>query len=50
MLQRAYRDIGHLGGLESTQEAKVALDRASSNSYTSLLSTFPACSISRYAR
>ena len=23
MLQRANRDIGHLGGLESTQEAKV---------------------------
>ena len=51
MLQRCVcRDIEHLGSLESTQEARVALVRASSNSYTSLLSTLPACSISRYAR
>ena len=42
MLQRCVcRDIEHLGSLESTQEARVALVRASSNSYTSLLSTLP---------
>ena len=43
------RDIEPLGSLESTQEARVALGCASSNSYASLvLSKLPACLISRH--
>ena len=43
------RDIEHLGSLESTQEARVALGCASCNSYASLvLSKLPACWISRH--
>ena len=43
------RDIEHLGSLESTQEARVALGCASCNSYASfVLSKLPACSISRH--
>ena len=39
----------HLGSLESTQEARVALGYASSNSYASfVLSKLPACFISRW--
>ena len=39
----------HLGSLESTQEARVALGYALSNSYTSfVLSKLPACFISRW--
>ena len=44
-----HRDMKHLGGLESTQEARVALGYASSNSYASfMLSKLPACFISRW--
>ena len=44
----AHRDMKYLGSLESTQEARVALDYASSNSYASLvLSKLAACFISR---
>ena len=40
--------LKHLGSLESTQEAEVALGYASSNSYASfVLSKLPACFISR---
>ena len=43
-----YRDMKHLGSLESTQEARVAFGFASSNSYASfVLSKLPACFISR---
>ena len=43
MLQHCVcRDIEHLGGLESTQKARVALGCASSNSYASfVLHNFP---------
>ena len=42
------RDIEHLGSLESTEKARIALGCASSNSYASfVLSKLPACSISR---
>ena len=41
-----YRVMEHLGSLETTQEARVALDYASGNSYASfVLSKLPACSI-----
>ena len=43
------QDIEPLGSLEPTQEARVALGCASSNSYVSLvLSKLPACSKSRH--
>ena len=43
-----HRDMKHLGSLESTQEARVALGYASSNSYASfVLSKLPVCFISR---
>ena len=43
-----YRVMEDLGSLESTQEARVALGYASSNSYASfVLSKLPACSITR---
>ena len=43
-----HRDMKHAGSLESTQEARVALGYASSNSYASfVLSKLPACFISR---
>ena len=43
-----YRVMEHLGSLESTQEARVALGYASGNSYASfVLSKLPACSITR---
>ena len=50
MLQQCVcRDIEHLGSLESTQTARVALGCASSYSYDSfVLSKLPACSISRH--
>ena len=42
-----YRDIEHLGSLESTQEARVPLCCTSSNSYASfVLSKLPKCSVS----
>ena len=42
------QDMKHLGSLESTQEARVALSYALSNSYASFaLSKLPACFISR---
>ena len=42
-------DMKHLRSLESTQEARVALGYALSNSYTSfMLSKFPVCFISRW--
>ena len=42
-------DMKHLGSLESTQEARVALGYALSNSYTSfMLSKLPVCFISRW--
>ena len=38
------RDIEHLGGSESTQEARVTLSGDSNNSYASfVLSKLPAC-------
>ena len=44
-----YRVMEHLGSLESTQEARVALGYASGNSYASfVLSKLPACSITRW--
>ena len=44
-----HRDMKHAGSLESTQEARVALGYASSNSYASfVLSKLPACFISRW--
>ena len=44
-----YRVMEHLGSLESTQEARVALGYASGNSFTSfVLSKLPACSITRW--
>ena len=44
-----HRDMKHLGSLESTQEARVALGYASSNSYASLvLSKLPAYFISQW--
>ena len=43
------QDIEPLGSLESTQEARITLGCASSNSYASLvLSKLPTCSISRH--
>ena len=43
-----YRVMEHLGSLESTQEARVALGYPSGNSYASfVLSKLPACSITR---
>ena len=43
------QDIEHLGSLESTQEARLALGCASSNSYASfVLSKLPKCLISRH--
>ena len=46
-----HRDMKHLGSLESTQEAKVALGYASNNSYASfVLSKLPACFISRWTQ
>ena len=52
MLQQCVcRDIEHLGSLESTQEAKVALGCLSSNSSASfVLFKRPDCSISRQIR
>ena len=42
-----HRDMKHLGSLESTQEARVVLGYASSNSYASfMLSKLPVCFIS----
>ena len=44
-----YRVMEHLGSLESTQEARVALGYTSGNSYASfVLSKLPACSITRW--
>ena len=44
-----HRDMEHLGSLESTQEARVALGYALGNSYASfVLSKLPACSITRW--
>ena len=44
-----YRVMEHLGSLESTQKARVALGYASGNSYASfVLSKLPACSITRW--
>ena len=44
-----HRDMKHLGSLESTQEARIALGYASSNSYTSfVLSKLSACFISQW--
>ena len=44
-----HRVMEHLGSLESTQEARVALGYASGNSYASfVLSKLPACSITRW--
>ena len=44
-----YQVMEHLGSLESTQEARVALGYASGNSYTSfVLSKLPAYSITRW--
>ena len=44
-----HRVMEHLGSLESTQETRVALGYASSNSYPSfVLSKLPACSITRW--
>ena len=44
-----YRVMEHLGSLESTQEARVALGYASGNSYASfVLSKLPACAITRW--
>ena len=44
-----YRVMEHLGSLESTQEARVALGYASGNSYASfVLCKLPACSITRW--
>ena len=43
------QDIEHLGSLESTQGARVALGCALCNSYASfVLSKLPACSIPRH--
>ena len=43
-----HRDMKHLRSLESTQEARVALGYALSNSYASfMLSKLPVCFISR---
>ena len=43
-----YRVMEHLGSLEGTQEARVALGYALGNSYASfVLSKLPACSITR---
>ena len=44
-----HRVMEHLGSLESTQEARVALGYASGNSYASfVLFKLPACSITRW--
>ena len=44
-----HRVMEHLGSLESTQEARVALGYASGNSYASfVLAKLPACSITRW--
>ena len=44
-----FGDIEHLGSLESTQEARVALGCPSNNSYSScVLSKLPPCSLSRH--
>ena len=44
-----HRVMEHLGSLESTQEARIALGYASGNSYASfVLSKLPACSITRW--
>ena len=43
-----HQDMKYLGSLESTQEARVVLGYASSNSYASfVLSKLPTCFISR---
>ena len=44
-----HRVMEHLGSLESTQEARVALGYASGNSYASfVLFKLPACSITQW--